>query len=94
MDPSASSGQAWATLVGVAAVPLIVGLVQVAKGVGLPDRWAPVGAIVVGLALRIGWELTQPTPELYPAVVGGLALGLAACGLYSGAKHVGESLAP
>jgi hypothetical protein len=76
---------------GVAIAPLIVGLVEVAKGAGLAARWAPLLAVALGVAISLGYRAAAGAlgPEVV-AVAGlqGLALGLAAAGLYSGARAV------
>lgn len=78
------------TLAGVLVVPLIVALVEAAKGVGLPARWGAVLAILLGLLVSLGWQATGPTPDQprarMDAALSGLALGLSAAGLYSGAR--------
>lgn len=65
--------------------PVVVGLVAVVKPF-LNDRLVPLASIALGIALAwvgstiiggLGWA---------PIVLGGLVLGLSACGLYSGAK--------
>ena len=58
-------------------VPLIIGLVQVVKEIGLPSRLAPLLSIAVGqaLALYMGIDLVQA-----------LVYSLSASGLWSGAK--------
>ncbi len=76
-------------IAGVAGVPLIVGLVEVAKGIGLDARWAPAVALGLGLALSLGYRVALGVPagaEWAQAALGGLALGLAASGLYSGTR--------
>jgi hypothetical protein len=54
---------------GIAIIPLIVGLVQMVKGLGLDARYAPVASVALGVG---GGILT------------GIAFGLSASGLYSG----------
>ncbi|HLH26398.1 MAG TPA: hypothetical protein VK066_28085 [Chloroflexota bacterium] len=79
---------------GVAGVPLIVGLVEVAKGVGLDARWAPAVALGLGLALSLGYRAALGGvggAEWAQATLGGLALGLAASGLYSGTRAVANA---
>ena len=81
---------------GVVAVPVIIGLVQVTKKVlRLEDEkekvWAPVAAIVIGLAASFGYQFFKDTAA-YVAAVRGLALGLSAVGLYSGRKNVTEGM--
>jgi hypothetical protein len=72
---------------GVWMVPLIVGLVELAKWFGFPARWSPL--LSVGLGVAAGWGLAYPS-EPIPGIVVGLALGLSASGLYSGCKHLAK----
>ena len=85
-------------LAGVAAVPLIVGLVAMLRGTfGLDGRWAALMAVIVGLALTIGDAYTTtggPPANIFTAIVTGLTLGLSASGLYSGGKAALESNTP
>lgn len=76
---------------GIAAVPAIVGLVQVAKDMGLAARFSPALAVLLGILAAVGQELATASPALQPivaAVFAGVALGLSASGLYSGAKTI------
>ena len=76
---------------GVLAISLIIGLVEAAKKVGLDTVWAT--PLAIGLAISVGYVATQQLPgsEVWVnAVLWGLALGLGASGLYSGAKKAGE----
>ncbi len=78
---------------GVLAVPLIVGLVEAAKRMGMNTVWATPLAIGCGLALTVGNELARQAPGAEPwlnALMWGLALGLSASGLYSGSKKIVE----
>lgn len=78
---------------GVLAVPFIVGLVEGAKRMGLDTVWATPVAVGLGVALSVGWQAAAAYPAAAPwleALLWGIALGLAASGLYSGAKRVGE----
>jgi|DewCreStandDraft_5_1066085.scaffolds.fasta_scaffold28554_1 hypothetical protein len=80
-------------IAGVAAVPLIVGVVEVMKRLGLPERWAPVAALGCGVGLMVAGMLVADVPkalQLYERVVVGLGLGLMAAGLYSGGRTVLE----
>ncbi len=74
---------------GVLAIPLIIGLVEAAKRLGLDAVWATPLAVGLGLAISVGYVAAQRVPgsEVWvDAVLWGLALGLSASGLYSGAK--------
>lgn len=64
-----------------ALVPVTIGLVEVVKVTGLPDRFAPISSILIGVALGI---LVLPT--LIDAILGGVIVGLSASGLYSGTR--------
>jgi hypothetical protein len=79
------------TIFGIAAVPAIMGLVEAATTAGLPKNLAPLAAVLLGIgagilshsAGSVGWQ---------EAIAGGIALGLAASGLYSGGKQVGGAI--
>ena len=73
-------------IAGIVAVPTIVGLVQVGKTAGLSSNWAALSALIIGVILALGAFLSGQTgvgTDLYQAVLSGIALGLAASGLYS-----------
>lgn len=65
-------------------IPVVAGLVEVAKRLGIPSRFAPIASLVFGFifsALMLAefstvWALT------------GIITGLSASGLYSGAKAI------
>jgi len=68
---------------GVAAVPLIVGIVEVFKQAGLPSRWAGLTSLGLGLAggvlsARFGIDANVPA-----ALAAGIMAGLAATGAWS-----------
>ena len=78
---------------GVLAVPFIIGLVEAAKRLGMGDLFATPLAVGLGIALSVGWHAATVYPAAAPwvqALMLGIALGLAASGLYSGAKRAGE----
>jgi hypothetical protein len=70
---------------GVMLVPLIIGLVQLAKRLGLDARYAALLALGLGVVISAGAWLaaTAGGRDLFDATLGGLALGLSASGLYS-----------
>ncbi len=76
-------------LYGVAIVPAILGLTQVAKQLGIPGKFAPLIAVSLGLLAGLAQAAGgAPIPGANPWISGaitGIALGLAASGLYSGA---------
>ena len=74
-------------LYGIPIAALIIGLVEVAKRQGLPDRYAPVAAILLGLVFATLGKLDAPTSGTWLQVeLLGLMTGLAAAGMYSGVK--------
>lgn len=71
----------------VAVVPVIIGGVEIAKRLGLPSKFSPVLATVLGVT--IGIVYVSPT-DIAQGVLVGASLGLSAVGLYSGAKNTKE----
>ena len=72
----------------VAQVGLIIGLAEIVKGFGVEKRWIPLVDLTLGLISGIfvyhfafGYEWVQ-------SAVIGIALGLSACGLFSGYKNL------
>lgn len=72
-------------VIGLAGVPLIAALVQVAKAWIKEERYYPLLALAMGLALNVGVALALGG-NLPTALVLGLVAGLAASGLYSQGK--------
>lgn len=65
----------------LAIVPLTVGIVAVLRGIGIPTQYAPLASVCTGVALACFVVTTVPE-----VVLGGIAIGLMASGLYSGGK--------
>lgn len=72
---------------GIVLVPLILGLVEVFKGLGLPKKFSPILSLVFGILAGIFY--VHPD-DLMAGVLVGIALGLSAVGLYSGSKNMIE----
>lgn len=84
--PAESPGAvAWA---GVAALPVVIGVVEVLKRAGLPDRWAGVVALLLGIggALLFG---AAAGLDVTTSLAQGLLVGLAASGAWSTTKSAG-----
>lgn len=64
-------------------VPVIIGLTQVVKLAGLPSRYAPLFAVLLGVCIS-----TAVSPVTGMNVLLGIVYGLTASGLYSGTKAV------
>jgi hypothetical protein len=80
-------GEVDAEVFGVSAVLVVMGLVQLAKNLGLSPRYAGVLAVLIGVVGSMGYTYQADAPWLQ-AVYVGAAIGLSAAGLYSGAKAV------
>jgi len=63
---------------------LTVGLTEVIKRVGVPDKFIPLTAVVVGIILVVLGDITTLTTL---SVISGIAVGLSAIGLFSGVKN-------
>ena len=74
-------------VIGLAGVPLIVALVQVAKAWIVEERLYPVLALVLGLALNVGIAAARGS-DIPAAVLLGVVAGLAASGIYSQGKTI------
>mgnify|MGYP001593523801 CR=1 FL=1 len=74
-----------ADVIGLAGVPLIAALVQVAKTWVEDSRYYPLFALALGLGLNAGIALARGG-DMPTALVLGLVAGLAASGLYSQGK--------
>jgi len=75
-------------LFGLPVAALIVGLVGLAKQVGLSSRWAALLAVLLGIGFGVLARLAQDpaiAAWLEPILLG-LLTGLAAAGLYSSVK--------
>jgi hypothetical protein len=73
-------------LLGIPAVILVPMIVQGIKTLGLPDKWAGVAALMVGLLVAGLAEAVNEWPVVTPLVrfvVAGVLLGFAAAGSYS-----------
>jgi hypothetical protein len=78
---------------GIPAAALILGLVQVAKSLGFPSRYAGALAVVLGLAGGIAVTVWGKS-ALAGNIVAGLAAGLSAAGLWSTVKNSVQSPPP
>ena len=73
-------------------VAMIVGLSEVIKkATGINTKFIPLIDILLGLALSFGYSLIEET-SIPRVIFYGLAMGLTACGLFSGGKNIIEGL--
>lgn len=70
-------------------IPAVNGLVEVAKKTGLPNRFAPLLAVALGIMAGIG--LRDPNASTAVGIIEGVVIGLSAVGMYSGTRNVFQS---
>jgi hypothetical protein len=73
----------------IALVPIIVGLVGVARSAGLPARWLPLVAIMLGLVSGFVYIAPDEPPK---AALSGIVMGLSAIGAWSGTKNTIQNM--
>jgi hypothetical protein len=74
---------------GLALIPIIIGLVEVMKKLGMPDKLAAIPSLILGLAAGIFY--ISPG-DVKTGIVTGIFMGLSASGLYSGVKSGIEAI--
>ena len=72
------------TALTLLSAPAILALVNLAKSVGLPSRWAALAAVILGVGVAL-LEYYAPV-DVVQTIAGGLIVGLGAAGLYDVAK--------
>jgi predicted RND superfamily exporter protein len=80
------------TIAGLAGAAIIMGLVQLFKTRGIRKNDIPLVAVVTGIVLALGSQISMAIPSTKPwfeAIVLGTSVGLWAVGLY-GVKNSGE----
>lgn len=65
-------------------VPIILGLIEVAKMLRFPKRFAPLLALIFGIISGIVYV---DSGDLAKDILVGIGIGLASVGLYSGTKN-------
>ena len=68
-------------------VALIIGLVEVIKKIGCPSKWLPLIDVALGIISGIA---VYGTSDIVMSIMTGIAIGLSACGLFSGVKNTLE----
>lgn len=66
---------------GISAVALIIGLVKVAREMGMKSKYAPALAVLLGIIFGVSAALYSAS-AVYVGIIGGIAAGLGASGLY------------
>ena len=77
-------------LAPVGQVALIIGLAQLAKNLGLKAKFIPLFDVLCGLVGGILVYFVEFKYDFIQSVMIGLAIGLSACGLFSGIKNIAE----
>lgn len=73
----------------IAIIPLIIGVTELVKRLGLPDKFAALFSTVLGVVIGLVYVAPENPPK---AILVGLSMGLAASGLYSGVKNTVEGI--
>ncbi|MEW5785317.1 MAG: hypothetical protein AB1767_09635 [Bacillota bacterium] len=72
------------TVYGIALIPVLIGLTELLKRSGVPSRFIPASAMLMGYFFAF-YYLAPGEPK--KALLFGTVLGLSAIGLFSGAKN-------
>ena len=70
-------------------VPIIISIVELTKGLGLPKKFSAVIAVIIGAL--IGVFFVEPQ-SIKIGIFKGIVYGLTASGLYSGTKNTYEQI--
>jgi len=79
-------------LTPVSQVALIMAMAELIKQLGLDKRWIPLVDLGLGLLSGICVFTIYFGMQVIEGIVIGIALGLSACGLFSGVKNVAEKI--
>lgn len=77
-------------LTPIVQVALIMGIAELVKGLGVASKFIPLVDLGLGLVSGICVYGLSMNYSVVESVVLGIALGLAACGLFSGIKNVAQ----
>lgn len=79
-------------LTPAAQVALIIALAELIKRLGLDKRYIPLVDLALGITSGVVIYTIYMAMHPIEGVVLGIALGLSACGLFSGVKNVAEKI--
>ncbi len=74
---------------GIAIVPLLIGILEVFKKVGLKEKYIPIFSLSLGIFIGIG---LFGNGDMKAGLIQGIFIGLSAVGLYSGTKNTIEGI--
>lgn len=70
-------------------IPVIMSIVELVKGLGMPKKFSALAAVVVGILM--GVFFVEPN-SIRSGLLKGIVYGLTASGLYSGTKNTYEQV--
>lgn len=71
----------------IAIIPLLIGILEVFKRLGLNKKYIPMFSLILGIGLGIA---LFSEGDLLAGIIQGMSIGLASVGLYSGTKNTVE----
>ena len=74
---------------GIAIIPLLIGILEVFKKLGVSEKHIPVISLILGIGIGIALFAAG---DMKTGVVQGIYIGLSAVGLYSGTKNTIEGI--
>ena len=74
---------------GVAIIPLLIGILEIFKKLGVNQKIIPVISLILGIGIGIALFAAG---DLKTGIIQGVYIGLSAVGLYSGAKNTIEGI--
>jgi hypothetical protein len=78
---------------GVPVILVVLGLTQLTEKLGVKGRWQLLAAVMIGLIFGAGYQLTVAVPAdvagWFGVVIFGIAMGLAASGIYEVGMKMG-----
>lgn len=70
-------------------IPILTGISELAKRVGLPTKWTPLFSVLLGIFFGVFYVSPQ---DIMNGIIYGLVIGLSSIGLYSGPKNIAEQI--
>lgn len=74
---------------GVALIPLVIGISEIFKRIGMNEKFIPLLNLLLGL---VGGIAVLSPDDLKAGIIQGLFIGLSASGLYSGVRNTQEGI--
>lgn len=74
---------------GIAIIPLLIGVLEIFKKLGVNQKIIPVISLIFGVGLGI---VLFSAGDLKAGIIQGIYIGLSAVGLYSGTKNTIEGI--